>query len=106
MYFVNTKDFYFTVVDFLQQNWALIEVSDTRGETELITVHFIDDASRIFDRISFPTIEEAEKGLIRNGFSRFADDTEAQEFISQPDPPFEEGEHPSGKIYSSGEYWI
>jgi hypothetical protein len=103
---LKNHDFFFKVVDFLQQNWALIQVSDTSGKTQLITVHFIDDASRIFDRLSFPSIEEAENGLIRNGFSRFADDTEAKAFISPPDPPFEEGEHPSGKIYSSGDYWV
>ena len=90
-------DFWFKVVAFLQTNWALIEEHDDR-----VVIVFVQDASVIFDRITVPNRDEAERQLLLNGFRRFAEDPKAGDFLSPPDPPFEEGANP---IYSSGEYW-
>ncbi len=96
-----SRDFWFKIVDFLQQNWALIEGEDPAG----VVVWFMGDTGGVFDEIRFPSAEEAQDSLTRNGFKRYADDHEAQSFIRQPEPPFHRKAHPNGPIYSSGRYW-
>jgi hypothetical protein len=97
-----SRDYWFKIVEFLQQNWALIdEISDGKG----CTVFFFGDTSGVFDRLSFSSVSEAEQALRRNGFARFAEDKKAQEFIGIPQPPFHEHPHPNGPIYSSGRFW-
>jgi hypothetical protein len=98
---IPSTDYWFKVVDMLQQNWALI-TPDERGT---VTVFFISDASGVFDRLSFPTIADAAAALTRNGFARYAEDQEAQDFIRPPSPPYREKAHPNGPIYSSGRFW-
>jgi hypothetical protein len=98
---IKSKDFWFKVVEFLQQNWALIEEQPPTG----CIVYFIHDASGVFDRISFASVSEAKKALRLNGFIRFADDKEAQSVLVAPAPPYFETEHPNGSIYSSGRFW-
>jgi hypothetical protein len=99
---IETRDFWFKVVEMLQQNWALIDC-DPEGTGR--TVFFIDDASGVFDRMHFASEGDAIEGLRRNGFARYAASPEAQRFIAAPEPPFHEGRHPSGPIYSSGRFW-
>lgn len=99
---INNRDYWFKVVDFLQQNWALIELSD---DDSTATVVFINDASGVFDRMSFTTISEAKEGLLKNGFKLLSEDLEAQKFIAAPEVPFKETHHPNGPIYSSGKFW-
>lgn len=94
-------DFWVKVVGMLQQNWALISPE----HADSVRVDFITDASGIFDSLSYATKDEAIIALRRNGFVRYADDTEMQSFISLPKPPFQIGSHPNGKIYSSGRFW-
>jgi ABC-type phosphate/phosphonate transport system ATPase subunit len=97
-----TEDYWFKVVDMLQQNWALIELL----ENSTAAVYFFDDRSRIFDRMEFDNKNVAEVGLKRNGFSRFSDNSEAQQFIAQPAAPETDKDQTfSSGIYSSGEYW-
>ncbi len=98
---ITSRDFWFKIVDFLQQNWALIEGEDPAG----VVVWFMGDTGGVFDEIRFPSAEEAQDSLTRNGFKRYADDHEAQSFIRQPEPPFHRKAHPNGPIYSSGRYW-
>ncbi len=98
---IESRDYWFKIVEFLQQNWALIDVNPD----ETATVHFVDDASGVFDVMQFDCMEMAERGLRRNGFNRFADDKKAQEFIGPPDPPFFNGHLPEKNIYSSGKFW-
>lgn len=97
---IRSRDYWFKIVEFLQQNWALID-ENLDGST----VFFFDDASGVFDLLSFPSVAEAEAALRRNGFDRFLEDRQAQEFIALPKPPFQEQTHPSGPIYSSGKFW-
>jgi hypothetical protein len=93
-------DPWFKVVEFLQQNWAVIvENSDSA------LVVFYGDTCGVFDEIHFNTREEAEIALCRNGFSRYQEDIDSQEFIGLPDGSFHESQHPNGPIYSSGRYW-
>lgn len=99
---IPSKDFWFKVTDMLQHNWALI----TPDEKGTVTAFFISDRSGVFDHLSFPTPADAAAALTRNGFGRYADDQDAQDFIRPPSPPFREKPHPNGPIYSSGRFWI
>lgn len=95
---LKSEIFWVKIVDFLQQNWALIEVTDNK-----VIVFFIQDSSVIFDRIEFKTIEDAENGLFKNGFKLYLDENENfLDFIVPPKKPYGESTRP---IYSSGQYW-
>jgi hypothetical protein len=95
---IKSETFWVKIVDFLQQNWALIEVMENK-----IIVFFIQDASIIFDKIEFKTIEDAENGLLKNGFKLYLDENENyQDFIIPPKKPYVESPRP---IYSAGQYW-
>jgi len=96
-----STDYWFKIVEFLQQNWAVIEPNDS----DACRVYFFGDTSGVFDQLDFESIEEAEKALIRNGFRKYDDDKKAQEFIAKPHPPFRKPPHPNGPIYSSGKFW-
>jgi hypothetical protein len=96
---IESRDYWFKIVEFLQQNWALVD-SDKRGAT----VWFISDTSGVFDQIMFSSAGEAFLALTRNGFRRFADDEKAQTFLHAPEPPFMRRPHPNGPIYSSGKF--
>jgi hypothetical protein len=95
------RDYWFKIVEMLQQNWALID-TDKSG----VTVWFFGDTSGVFDVMKFALLTEAEAALLRNGFRRYADDTKVQEFIAVPQPPFKRQPHPNGPIYSSGRFWV
>jgi hypothetical protein len=97
---IKSRDYWFKIVEFLQQNWALID-SDDRGST----AWFFSDTSGVFDKLTFATIGDAEDALRRNGFRRFAEDAKAQGVIALPQPPFHYHAHPNGSIYSSGRFW-
>jgi hypothetical protein len=97
---IRSRDYWFKIVEFLQQNWALVD-SDERGAT----VWFIGDTAGVFDQIAYSSAEEAFRALPRNGFRRFADDENAQTFLRAPKPPFMRRAHPNGPIYSSGRFW-
>jgi hypothetical protein len=96
------RDYWFKVVDMLQQNWALIDSSKVEGRC---IVYFIGDSSGVFDKMEFDDIAEAQRQLRGNGFARYEEDQKAKEFIVPPHPPFYRSTHPSGAIYSSGRYW-
>lgn len=95
-----STDYWFKVVDFLQQNWAVIDPSE-HG----CSVYFFSDTAGVFDQIEFNAINEAQQALIRNDFARYDHDKSAQEIIAKPEPPFWWGGHPNGNIYSSGRFW-
>ena len=99
---IRSRDFWFKIVEFLQQNWALI---DANLENSGVTVFFIHDGSGVFDTICFETDVLAEAALRRNGFQKYSEDEESRKFIASPAPPFFKAAHPNGKIYSSGRYW-
>jgi len=98
---IQSRDYWFKIVEFLQHNWALIDPLDGGG----VCIYFIHDASGVFDRLHFKTRRDAERALRRNGFELFSKDSEAKKFIGPPRPPFFEDRHPNGLIYSSGKYW-
>ena len=97
---ISSEDFYFKVVEFLQQDWALID--EREGQ---VTVWFIDDGSGVFDKIDFTSVEEAKAGLRRNGFKLLSEDAESKKFIFPPEVPFSQTKHVNGAIYSSGRFW-
>jgi hypothetical protein len=100
---LESNDYWVRIVDFLQQNWALIEENDS---SDHVTIYFFGDTSGVFDILSYPCKEEAETALERNGFNQYLDLHENfKEFISCSHPPFHWREHPNGRIYSSGRYW-
>jgi hypothetical protein len=85
------------IVEFLQQNWALIDESAAGP-----VVWFVDDGGGVFDRITFVSQAFAEKGLRQNGFRPFLDDRQLRGFVGLPQLPF----HPRPRpIYSSGRFW-
>jgi hypothetical protein len=97
---IRNDDYWFKVVDMLQQNWALIEPSKSG-----YIAYFIGDQSDVFDQIEFSTLAEAERQLRVNGFLRYAEDNKAKDFITPPQPPFHKSQHPNEEIYSSGRFW-
>jgi hypothetical protein len=97
---IRSRDYWFKVVDFLQQNWALIDDTDSGA-----VAWFFGDTSGVFDQLSFLSREDAHCALVRNGFRRYADDARAQESLAVPNPPFRRRPHPNGLIYSSGRFW-
>jgi hypothetical protein len=97
---IDNRDYWIKVVGMLEQNWALI--SDDQGKT---TVYFFNDRGDVFDHRDFYSGRDAEKGLRRNGFSRYAADKKIQEFVAKPGEPISVGGERSNPIYSSGEYW-
>lgn len=99
---IASRDYWFKIVEMLQQNWALLEPN--KGKSGFI-LYFISDASGVFDQMEFENPAEAERQLRLNGFSKYAEDKQAQGFISPPPPPFHKSNHPNGEIYSSGKYW-
>jgi hypothetical protein len=98
---IASRDYWFKMVDFLQQNWALLDRTSSG-----VRVWFIAENSGVFDGMDFVDESEAVKALGRNGFKRFAEDRQAPSFILPPRPPFSRYEHPNGPIYSSGRFWI
>ena len=97
---IQSRDHWFKVVEFLQQNWALIDPCETG-----VIIRFFGDTSGVFDEMKFPSQAAAEEALLRNGFRRYDEDKEAQKFIACPQPPFHRRNHPNGPIYSSGRFW-
>lgn len=95
-----SRDYWFKIVDFLQQNWALVDPHESG-----VVVWFFGDTSSVFDQLTFSVDAEAEEALKRNGFRRYANDPESQGFIAAPKPPFQRRSHPNGPIYSSGRFW-
>lgn len=97
---IQSRDYWFIVTGFLQQNWALIDELD-----EGVIVWFLGDTAGVFDEMRFASPAEATAALKRNGFQRYAQTPSAQEIIPIPEPPFWRRPHPSGPIYSSGRFW-
>jgi hypothetical protein len=59
---ISSKDFWFKIVEFLQQNWALIE-EDT--ESEACIIYFISDGSGVFDQIQRHSAETVLSNMIK-----------------------------------------
>jgi hypothetical protein len=97
---IQSRDYWFKVIEMLQQNWALID-SDAAG----VVVYFFGDTSAVFDEMRFPSQDSAMSALQTNGFQRFADDASASSCVRCPKPPFTRRPHPNGPIYSSGRFW-
>ena len=97
---IQSRDYWYKVVGMLQQNWALIDPTDNG-----CLIYFVHDGSGVFDELTFNDEASAATALHRNGFDQYAGDPEAVKFISPPQPPFRAGNHPNGRIYSSGQYW-
>lgn len=96
-----SREYWFKIVGFFQQNWALVDINDD----STATVYFIHDRGGVFDKMLFPSKTDAEAGLSRNGFELYAQAQEAQNFLSYPKAPFQVAQHPNGRIYSSGKFW-
>ena len=97
---ISNEVYWYKIVEFLQQNWAVIEPEDSGFK-----VLFFDDAGGIFDAIEFDSLEDAETALKRNGFGNYSEDQEAQDFIAKPKAPLHAGPHLNNPIYSSGRFW-
>ena len=93
-------DPWFKVVEFLQQNWAVI-IKDDQGAL----IVFYGDTRGVFDEIRCDSVVEAIRALHRNGFRDYLNDKKAMDFLGLPRGKFHVREHPNGRIYSSGRFW-
>lgn len=95
-------EYWFKVVEMLQQNWALLQPKGSGA-----TVWFVDDESGVFDQLEFSSSASASRALRMNGF-RSLENARATDSILPiaPLPPYRTCSHPSGPIYSSGQYWV
>lgn len=101
-YVFQSEQYWYKVVEFLQQNWAVIEpVPGSRN----CVVYFFDDRSRVFDQLRFSSEADAIVALQYNGFQRFGADEFSRDLLAKPAPPFQAGPHINGRIYSSGRFW-
>lgn len=98
---ITSQDFWVKVIEMLQQNWAVIEPTQSDG----VRIYFVDDDGGVFDQLVFPSAEAAATALSRNGFERYAASPSLQEFLRPPSPPFRWRDHSNGPIYSSGRFW-
>ena len=60
---LKSTDYWFKIVEFLQQNWGVIEITNSG-----CTVYFFGDTAGVFDQLDFHSIQEAEYALRRNGW--------------------------------------
>ena len=101
---IDNDEYWFKVVAFLQENWALIEKKNDKYVVYFLMSDYIT-ITKVFDQITFETLEDAQKSLMFNGFRLYSKDEEFQDIAGPPIKPFTIGEHPNGKIYSSGRFW-
>ncbi len=99
---IRSRDYWIKVVGMLQQNWALVVEGPLKG---VEVIYFLSDTSYVFDRIVLDSTTDARPSLLKNGFRRYDEDPRLLDLTSPPQPPFFEGPHPNGRIYSSGRYW-
>jgi hypothetical protein len=97
---IKSEEYWIKIVDFLQQNWALIEYNENNRK---VSVFFVQDDSKVFDKIDFNDVREAEIALRRNGFKLYQDMND--DFKGHVPPPLKPYNIISRPIYSSGEYW-
>ena len=60
---IRSRDYWFNIVECLQQNWALID-EDANGAG--CTALFFGDTAGVFDRLRFPSVTEAELALLNH----------------------------------------
>lgn len=101
---INSDDYWMKVVDFLQENWALIEKKNDKYVVYFLASDY-KTLTKVFDQITFETLEDAQKSLLFNGFNLYSESKEFQKMTGTPVKPFRIADHPNGKIYSSGKYW-
>jgi hypothetical protein len=80
---IQSRDYWFKIVDFLQQNWALVDAVDKE-----CVVWFLSDTSGVFDDLRFPSASDAEAALRANGFNRLEEDPTSAAMLRRPEPPF------------------
>ena len=98
---ISLDNYWCKVIGLGEHNWAAIMPSGNRFE-----VVFFTDDSCIFDKMNFFSRDQAISALENNEFSLYKDDDLLQQFVQAPEHPFGYKDHPSGKIYSSGKYWL
>lgn len=101
---IENRTYWIKILEMLQQNWAIIELS-SREPTDTCEVFFIDDNSCVFDRLRFASPREAEAGLTRNGFRLYDPDPQMLKHIPPPSAPFYESPDCQTFVYSSGRFW-
>jgi hypothetical protein len=119
---IKSNEWWIKPLEMMVHNWALVENQAT-GEA---VVYFFHDQGKtkgggalpnpykfysqingyiaVIDSLEFENVLKAEKGLLRNGFTRLAD-TEGPWTGGEPEGQFYDARKYESGIYSSGEYW-
>jgi len=94
--FIESRDYWVRVVDFLQIHWALIE----REGPKKSKIYFLTEVSGIFDEVVCHSTAAAEALLESNEFSRFSENVSVSMF-DPPPPPFWRREDGFGGVYTA-----
>ena len=119
---INSTEWWVKPLEMMLHNWALVENQAT-GEA---VVYFFNVQGKskgggaspnpykpysqsngyvgVIDSLKFENVLKAEKGLLRNGFTRLAD-TEGPWTGGEPEGKFYDARIFESRIYSSSEYW-
>jgi hypothetical protein len=95
-----SRDFWFKIVDFLQQSWALIDEG-----ADAVTVWFLDDGGGVSTGFHFPRNWRQSVPFAATAFAASRLIGGLKHFIATPRTPFHNRPNPNGPIYSSGRYW-
>jgi hypothetical protein len=107
---IKSRDYWFKEIkeEIIFYHWALIEKNE---DADACVVYFLPDRSGgIFDKMEFPSVEAAARGLRHNRFVRRAelfetDNQRKRRLPVTPFPPFYIAGNPNGPLYSSGRCW-
>ena len=106
---INGTEWWVKPLEMMVHNWALVENKATKGGGSSPNPYkpFSQSSGYIavIDSLEFENALKAEKGLLRNGFTRLAD-TEGPWTGGEPEGRFYDARLFESGIYSSGDYWI
>ena len=106
MYLYNCKklmvkdEWFVKITGMLQHNWATISKSKN-----FVTIYFVNDHGRLFDRLDYDYYSEAKQKLIQNRFYQI-DLNDSDSYLTKICPGNVDLKKPMvhHQVYSSGEY--
>ncbi len=106
MYLYNGKklmvkeEWFLKITGMLQHNWATISKSKN-----FVTIYFVNDHGRLFDRLDYDNYSEAKQKLFQNRFNQI-DLNDPDSYLTKICPCNVDLKNPMvhHQVYSSGEY--